>query len=305
MWRRNLMSTNTRKAAGCWRRRCGRCRRRGWRLPGGAAGGGSGWRRWCRSWRRHAGSRRLGCSQAGGAAAAGAAAAGSGGGRPERLAAREVPRLRRRGRRQEAERRGEREEARRGAHAAREAHGRGGLPPEKPEGYKTDAVIASLKAKLGRQGPGRHEAPEPLVKEFNAWAHKAKLTQAQYDRRSLEPTSAAADDGRPAFDNAMASAQAELVKVWGADGLRPEVSPQMQAAHRAFMTYAPPRFAPPRRWTRSATTRSCCRSSPRSGRKWARTRGRTVRAPRATTREGPDEAPRRTGTRSTRSTRRR
>jgi hypothetical protein len=37
----------------------------------------------------------------------------------------------------------------------------------------------------------------------------------------------------------MASAQKELVKVWGADGVKPD-SPQMKAAHRAFMAYAPP-----------------------------------------------------------------
>lgn len=115
--------------------------------------------------------------------------------------------------------------------------GEGGAPPEKPEGYKTDAVLAALKAKAGEKA-GEVKLPEGVVKEFNAWAHKAKLTQGQYDSALESYLGGIQTMVDSAFDNAMANARTELTKVWGADASNPKSKP-MQAAYRAFMAYAP------------------------------------------------------------------
>lgn len=115
--------------------------------------------------------------------------------------------------------------------------GDAGAPPEKPEGYKNEAVLETLKKAAGANAAGVN-LPDEFVKELNAWAHGAKLTQAQRDAALVAYVQGSQKMTEQAFDNAMASAQKELVKVWGAAGVNPE-SPQMQAAFRAFMTYAP------------------------------------------------------------------
>lgn len=113
-----------------------------------------------------------------------------------------------------------------------------GLPPEKADGYKTDAVLAALKAKAGAKA-GEVKLPENLVKEFNGWAHGAKLTQAQYDKALESYLGGIQGMVDTAFDNAMAKGREELTKVWGADASDPKSVP-MQAAVKAFNTYAPP-----------------------------------------------------------------
>lgn len=115
--------------------------------------------------------------------------------------------------------------------------GEGGAPPEKPEMYKTDAVVAALKAKAGDKA-GDVKLPESVVKEFNQWAHDAKLSQAQYDKALVSYMGGIQKMVDTAFDNAMANATAELTKVWGADAADPKSRP-MQAAYKAFMAYAP------------------------------------------------------------------
>lgn len=113
--------------------------------------------------------------------------------------------------------------------------GDAGAPPEKPEGYKNEAVLETLK----KAAKGADvKLPDEFVKELNAWAHGAKLTQAQRDAAVVAYVQGAQKMADTAFDNAMATAQADLVKVWGADGMKPD-SPQMQAAYRAYMAYAP------------------------------------------------------------------
>jgi hypothetical protein len=116
--------------------------------------------------------------------------------------------------------------------------GETGLPPEKPEGYKNEAVLETLKKAAGDKA-AEVKLPEDFLKDFNAWAHTAKLTQAQRDAALVAYMQGGEKMAQAAFDNAMASAQKELVKVWGADGVKPD-SAQMKAAHRAFMAYAPP-----------------------------------------------------------------
>jgi hypothetical protein len=115
--------------------------------------------------------------------------------------------------------------------------GEGGAPPDKPEGYKTDAVVAALKAKAGDKA-GEVKLPESLVKEFNGWAHNAKLTQTQYDKALESYLGGIQQMVDTAFDNAMAKGREELTKVWGADASDPKSAP-MQAAVKAFNTYAP------------------------------------------------------------------
>lgn len=124
------------------------------------------------------------------------------------------------------------------AHVALEKRmGDTGLPPEKADGYKTDTVLAAMKAKAGDKA-GDVKLPDGLVKEFNGWAHAAKLTQAQYDSALGSYLGGIQTMVDTAFDNAMATAKDELTKVWGAAASDPK-SPQMQAAFRAFKTYAP------------------------------------------------------------------
>lgn len=113
--------------------------------------------------------------------------------------------------------------------------GETGAPPEKPEGYKTDGVITALKKAANG---AEVKLPEALVKDFNAWAHDAKLTQGQYDKALVGYMGGAQKMIEQAYDTAMSNAQTELVKVWGADGVKPD-SAQMKAAYRAYMTYAP------------------------------------------------------------------
>lgn len=121
-------------------------------------------------------------------------------------------------------------------HAALEKRmGETGAPPEKPEGYKADGVLAKLKeANKGVEV----QVPAELIKDFNTWAHDAKLTQGQYDKALVAYLGGMQQLVDTAFDNAKASATTELVKVWGADGMKPD-SAQMQRAYKAFMTYAP------------------------------------------------------------------
>jgi hypothetical protein len=102
-----------------------------------------------------------------------------------------------------------------------------GLPPEKPEGYKNEAVLETLKKAAGDKA-AEVKLPEAFLKDFNAWAHTAKLTQAQRDAALVAYMQGGEKMVEQAFDNAMASAQKELVKVWGADGVKPD-SPQMKA----------------------------------------------------------------------------
>lgn len=118
-----------------------------------------------------------------------------------------------------------------------------GLPPEKADGYKTDNVLAALKAKAGDKAADV-KLPEGLVKEFNGWAHAAKLTQAQYDSALQSYLGGIQGMVDTAFDNAMKSATEELTKVWGADATNPKSVP-MQAAYKAYMTYAPAEMRTP------------------------------------------------------------
>lgn len=113
-----------------------------------------------------------------------------------------------------------------------------GAPPEKPEGYKTDGSIATLKAAAGGKDV---VLPEAFVKDFSAWAHGAGLSQAQFDKAL--PAMMGAIPGLIEEHHAgqMKAAQAHLVKVWGADGMKPD-SPQMQDAYKAFMQFAPAQF---------------------------------------------------------------
>jgi hypothetical protein len=111
-----------------------------------------------------------------------------------------------------------------------------GAPPAKPEDYKTESALEALK-KAAPAGTEVKLAPE-LLKEFNGWAHGAKLTQAQYDSALVSYVQAIDKMVEQSFDNAMQRAQEDLVKVWGKEGLDPK-GPQMQSAYRAFMTYAP------------------------------------------------------------------
>jgi hypothetical protein len=108
-------------------------------------------------------------------------------------------------------------------------------PPATADGYKTDAVIASLKAKAG----GEVTLNDAMVKEFNGWAHRAKLTQAQYDSALGEYLTGIQTMVDRAFETAMDKGRAELTKVWGAAASDPKSVP-MQAAYRAYMTFAPP-----------------------------------------------------------------
>jgi hypothetical protein len=113
--------------------------------------------------------------------------------------------------------------------------GQVGAPPAKPEEYKADAALETLKKANGGKDVKLADA---FVKDFNQWAHGAQLSQAQYDKALVAASGMMTKMVEQAFDNAMAAGQAELVKVWGADGVKAD-SPQMKAAVRAFNTYAP------------------------------------------------------------------
>lgn len=110
-----------------------------------------------------------------------------------------------------------------------------GAPPDNADGYKTEGALDTLKK--AANGADINIPPE-LVKDFNAFAHKAGLTQGQYDQALVAYMGGIQRMVDQSFDNAMATAQRELVKVWGADGLKAD-SAQMKAAYRAFMAYAP------------------------------------------------------------------
>jgi hypothetical protein len=110
-------------------------------------------------------------------------------------------------------------------------------PPQRPEGYRPHGVLAALKAKAGDKA-GEVKLHEGLVKEFNGWAHEAKLNQAQYDKALVSYLGGIQSMVDTAFQNAMDTGRAELTKVWGAAAADPK-SPPMQAAYRAFMTFAP------------------------------------------------------------------
>ena len=110
-----------------------------------------------------------------------------------------------------------------------------GAPPDSADGYKTEAVVDALKKSANGADV---KLPDALVKDFNAFAHKTGLTQAQYDQALVAYMGGIQKMIDQSFDNAMETAQKELVKVWGADGLKAD-SAQMKAAYRAFMAYAP------------------------------------------------------------------
>lgn len=113
--------------------------------------------------------------------------------------------------------------------------GEAGLPPEKPEGYKPDAVYASLKEATGKD----FTLPPEFLGDFNKFAHDAKLSQSQYDKAlggMIKMTEGMVAQG---FERAMADGKAELAKVWGADAENPK-SERMQNAVRAFNQFVPP-----------------------------------------------------------------
>lgn len=95
-------------------------------------------------------------------------------------------------------------------------------------------MLAKVKEKTGADV----KLDDAQSKAFRDAAHKAGLTQAQYEfvlGQYFEHTQAMVDG---AFDNAMAKGQGELVKVWGA----PEAETfkgNMLSAVRAFNAYAP------------------------------------------------------------------
>jgi hypothetical protein len=112
--------------------------------------------------------------------------------------------------------------------------GEGGLPPEKPDGYKPDTVYAAIKEKTGKD----FSLPPEFIGDFNKFAHDAKLSQAQYDKAlqgMVGMTQNLVDQG---FQHAMATGQAELEKAWGGDAKDPK-SERMQNAFRAFQRFTP------------------------------------------------------------------
>lgn len=114
--------------------------------------------------------------------------------------------------------------------------GAAGAPPEKPEGYKVEPIVEAMKkAAAGKEVP---VLPEGFVKEFSAWAHKTGLSQGQFEQALPALLGFVPQLQEQAFDNLKANAQKELVKVWGADAANPN-APQLIAAKKAFMTYAP------------------------------------------------------------------
>ena len=119
--------------------------------------------------------------------------------------------------------------------------GEGGLPPETADGYKPDGALAALKEKTGKDVT----APPEMLKDFNAWAHEAKLSQAQYDKALTGFLGGGVQQMiDAAFDRQMATGKAELAKAWGpAEGAKFKES--MTAAVKAFNAYAPAEMRTP------------------------------------------------------------
>jgi len=116
--------------------------------------------------------------------------------------------------------------------------GEGGMPPETADAYKPDAVLATLKEKTGKDVT----LPPELLKDFNAFALDAKLTQPQYEKQLSAFMGGMTKMIDAAFDNAMATGKAELTKAWGApEGDR--FKAEMGQAYKAFNTYMPKELA--------------------------------------------------------------
>lgn len=119
-------------------------------------------------------------------------------------------------------------------HADLEKHLGAKLTPATADDYKADAVLAKVKEKTGADV----KLDDAQAKAFRDAAHKAGLSQAQYEFVLGEYFNQVQAMMDGAFDNAMAKGQAELVKLWGA----PEAETfkgNMASAVRAFNAYAP------------------------------------------------------------------
>lgn len=112
--------------------------------------------------------------------------------------------------------------------------GQTGAPPATADEYKPDAVLAKIKDATGQD----IKLDDAQSKAFRDEAHKAGLSQAQYEfvlGQYFQNVAAMVDQS---FDNAKAKAQADLAKSWGpADG--DAFKGNMTQAVRAFMAYAP------------------------------------------------------------------
>ena len=119
--------------------------------------------------------------------------------------------------------------------------GEGGLPPETADAYKPDGALAALKEKTGKNAA----IPPALLKDFNAWAHDAKLSQAQYDKALTGFVGGGVQQMvDAAYDQAMAKGKVELGKVWGApesEGFKANIA----LAVNAFNKFAPPALRTP------------------------------------------------------------